>query len=247
MPIEKKNLFFDSNSFKAYGKNGPALICKTGWSDMLNKVQKLVSKKKNITFKKDIRVSKIILKNDECEVIYGKNKRAYGKSIYLPTYCDLSEFYYYNKKVRFPFTLIKNYHYIFHLNAKSNILNNHFQGFWEKDNSNIFDRLSISSTNNINKKTSSFIICARVSKKFKLKLNSINKKSILNFFINNNLIDFGNIISFKRIVYNCPYRSNEDLIKINKMIKKYNYPINILNTRYMGHYLWEILKYSNQE
>ena len=42
----KKKFFSDTKNWKAYGKKGPALICETGWSDMLNKVKLKVLRKK---------------------------------------------------------------------------------------------------------------------------------------------------------------------------------------------------------
>ena len=237
--IEKENFYYDTEDFKAYGKNGPALICKTGWSDMLNKIKKLVIKKKNITFIKNVRATKIFI-DQKSTVSLSNKKKISGTRIFLPTYCDLKNFHYFNKKIDLPSSLVKNIHYIFYLNANSDIFNLNFQGFWSKNSQDIFDRLSISSHKNINKEKSSYVVCARVSKNFKSNLSIINSKSILSFLMFNNLIIDGEILRFKRVTYNCSYRTIDQINDINKLIKKNNIPLSLLNTKYMGHWLYEI-------
>ena len=62
--IDKKSFYSDTKNWKAYGKKGPALVCCTGWSDMLNKIKnKSIKKKKNITILKNCRVSKVVIKD----------------------------------------------------------------------------------------------------------------------------------------------------------------------------------------
>jgi len=240
--IEKKNLFYDSKNFKAYGKTGPALVCKTGWSDMLNKIQNIILKKKNITIVRNARVSKIEAKEKKIKINYGNKKVSLGKKIYFPVYCDLNHINFLDKKIHLPFNLIKNIHYVFFLKAKSNILNNEFQAFLEKNKNSIFDRLSISSSTYLKNKVNSYVVCARVSKNIKTKLHLINYKSILSFLMSNKLIDSGKVILLKRIKYICPYRNIDDVKKIKDLLKINKIPVEILDTRYMGHFLWKIAK-----
>ena len=240
--IEKNNLFYDTENFKAYGKNGPALISSTGWSDMLNKVVRIVKNKRNVTFLVKSRVSKIIASKDDILVFYHSNKKILGKKIFIPTYCDLKHIHYKSKKITIPYKLIINIHYVFFLEAETSILNKNFQGFWEKDINNIFDRLSVSSSTIIKNKMSQHIVCARVSKKFKSQTNLINKKSIISFLTRNKLIKRGNISRIKKLTYNCPYKTTEDLEIQKNKFTSLGLPIVFLNTRYMGHFLWDISK-----
>lgn len=242
--IKKKNFFYDSKNFRAYGKKGPALICNNGWSYMLNKLTKIVLQKKNITFLKKTKVSKIITNKNNALVFCGK-KKVLGNKVFLPTYCDINKIYYKNKKILLPFKLIKNIHFVFYLKAKSNVLNNEFQGFWEKNKNNIFDRLSISSDKRINSTLNCYTVCARLSKKYKKKIGIVNYKSVLNFLEKNNLIHFGKLENLKKVIYDCPYRSKDDYKRIKDSFNFYKLPLEILDTRYMGHFLSKISKIKN--
>lgn len=44
--IDKKNFVFDNKNWRLYGKKGPALIAKEGWSNLLNRVIFLTKKKR---------------------------------------------------------------------------------------------------------------------------------------------------------------------------------------------------------
>lgn len=239
--IDKQNFFSDTKNWKSYGKKGPALICDTGWSDMLNKVKNKVFKKKNITIIKKNRVKKIITQSNIAQVYLKNNLNISCKKLFIPAYCDLNEYFIKKKKIKLPNKNIKNIHYIFEFIGSSNTLNRDYQGFWDLG-SNIFDRLSVSSCTEISKSKKKFIICCRVSKKFKKRLNIINQRSIMYFLKVNKLIFHGKIVKFKRVSYNCSYRSFSQFKNIKNQIQANKVPIEIMNTRYMGHFLWQVAK-----
>jgi|TARA_B110000971_G_C20004064_1_gene498251 hypothetical protein len=242
--IDKQSFYSDTKNWKAYGKKGPALICTTGWSDMLNKVKDRLLKKKNITILKNSRVNKIIVGNKIATVYLKNNLNICCKKLFIPTFCDLSEFFIKQQKVNLPKKDVKNIHYVFEFIGSSNILNKDYQGFWDLK-SNIFDRLSVSSYSTINRSKKKITICCRVSKKFKKKLDIIDKKSILSFLKFNKLVLNGKIVKSKRVIYDCPYRTVTQFKKIKNLIKINKAPIDIINTRYMGHFLWQIAKGKN--
>jgi len=239
--IDKESFYSDTKNWKAYGKKGPALVCCTGWSDMLNRVKKKVLKKKNITILKNCRANKVIVKDDLAKVYLNNNLIINCKKLFLPSYCDLDSFFLEDQKVQFPKENIQNIHFVFKLKGFSEILNKEYQGFWDL-NQNIFDRLSVSSYKEISKSKKEIVLCCRVSKKFKNKLININKKTILNFLLENKLVSNGKIMKLNKITYNCPYRTVEQVNYTKKFLRKNNFPIEIMNTRYMGHFLWKIAK-----
>ena len=239
--IDKESFYSDTKNWKAYGKKGPALVCYSGWSDMLNKIKNKVLKKKNITILNNCRVNKVVAEDSLTKVYLNNNLSVICKKLFIPTYCDLDKFFLKNQQVQFPKKSIQNVHFVFKFIGFSEILNQEYQGFWDLKQ-NIFDRLSVSSYKKISKSKKEIVLCCRVSKRFKKKLININKKSILDFLLVNKLVSNGKIVKLSKITYNCPYRTVEQLNYTKKFLRKNNFPLEIMNTRYMGHFLWKIVK-----
>ncbi len=242
--IDKKNFVFDNKNWRLYGKRGPALIAKEGWSNLLNRVIFLTKKKKNIKIVKNIKVKKIKILDKKVFVFFGKDQIAACKKIYIPTYCDIKKIEINKKKMLFNYKKTKNIHVVYNFIGYSDKLNNDFQAFWSNGRSTIFDRLSVSRIINLNSSKKKYTICSRVSKPFKKKLSLLNASKIKKFLVGNNLIVNGKIENLKKIYFNCPYRTLEQIKIINRRLKKNNTNkvIEILSTRYMGHYLWSIIK-----
>ena len=74
-----------------------------------------------------------------------------------------------------------------------------------------------------------------------LKSHWLTQGPIVNKFENN----LRKIVKSKRVIYDCPYRTVTQFKKIKNLIKINKAPIDIINTRYMGHFLWQIAKGKN--
>jgi hypothetical protein len=242
--IEKKNFFFDDKNWRLYGKRGPALIAKEGWSNLLNKIIFLIRKKKNIKIIKKTKVKKIELLDKKVFVFYGNRQVAACKKVYIPTYCDLKHIKLNKKKILFNYKKIKNIHIIYNFIGHSDRLNNNFQALWSHGLSNIFDRLSVSRIIDYRNGKKKYTICSRVAKPYKKKLFLLNAGKIKKFLIKNKLITDGKVENLKKVFFYCPYRTAEQIKSINEKLNKSNANdvIEVLSTRYMGHYLWSIIK-----
>ena len=237
---KKKELFYDTEKWMAYGKTGPAMLCDEGWSKLLNVFIDYLKRKKNITILKNTRVRRISITKTTNKLWY-KNNYIYFKKLFFPSYCDLDSINLNHKKITLPFKKINNIHYIVEIQTKENKLVKNFQGFWDKNKSDIFDRLSVSF---IKKKRNfqKIIICCRLSKNFKNKSYLVNNKLIENFLIIKSLVKQVKINNFTKVRYSCPYRDWEDSKIANKKLKSIKGIVEWLDTRYMGHFITKLLK-----
>ena len=224
----------------AYGKTGPAMLCEEGWSKLLDIFLNLLKKKKNIKILKNTKVSKIDITSDTNKV-YFKNKWVNFKRLYFPTYCDLNYVRYNNSIINLPYKKINNIHYVIYIKSKKNNLKKNFQGFWDKNKDDIFDRLTVSSIKNL-KNTSQIIICCRLRKIYKKKVNFINKKKIKDFLITKKLSQDVKVIRLFKVTYQCPYRDFRVTRMINKKLNLTKGSVSLLDTKYMGHFIAGLIK-----
>lgn len=230
--LHSKDFYYETETFKSYGKEGDSLICKNGWSDFFFKIEKLIKLKKNITIIFNEEVCNINIKNDLC---YIKTNKAvyYSNKVILPCYCTLDKIIYENKIIKMNYDLVYNYHYVVEIDKiKSNITKN-FQGFYDKEPLDIYDRVSIISlTPNI--------LLVRLSKPYKKKVETINLlEKTKRFLLKNNLIYTDtNIINIVKKEYLCYYRDEETR---NKIINSFSLldknKVEFMETQYMGHFL----------
>jgi hypothetical protein len=238
--VFKKEFYADTDSWQSYGKGGPAMICSEGWPKMLNILQKIVEKKKNIKIVKKTVVTKLLATTNHVKVIT-KRKSFEAKQVFFPSYFSLNHFYLNGKKELLPRIKITNYHFLITLNCEVKLLTKNFQCFYSKDSDYLFDRISVSSFKNYGG-FSKTIITARIGKNYKSKYQEIKKKEIISFLIRRGLAKKIFSITFKVIDYNCYYRDIKDRKKTIISLKKSNKKIIWLNTMYFGHFISNLLK-----
>lgn len=230
--IQDKDFFYETETFKSYGKEGDSIICTNGWPYFFLKIEELIKSKKNIDIIFNEEVINININYNLC-YIKTNNDIYYSRKVIIPSYCNLDKITYNNIIIKIDYNIVYNYHYIIEIDKLKNHFSKNFQGFYDKEPIDIYDRVSIISLN-------PNIILVRLSKDYKQILEKINLlKKTKDFLIKNNFIyNDSRIINMIKKEYICYYR-NQDIR--NKILFDFSLldkeKIEYMETQYMGHFL----------
>lgn len=236
----KKEFYADTNSWKSYGKNGPAMICEQGWPKLLTEVYKKILLKKNIDILFNQKVNKIEVKKNFAFVKTNKDNFN-TQLVYFPSYFSVNKITIDKKKFSLPGKKITNIHFVIIFKGFSKMLVKNFQGFWSKNDNYLFDRISVSEIKKQGQ-ISKMVISARLGKKFKRNYKKIKSSDVSNYLLNNKIVETITDIKIKPVLYDCYYRDANDRIKTKKSIMKSNKKIEWFNTTYFGHFLSDIMR-----
>lgn len=254
--ITPNKFFYETENWRSNGKQGIPLICSNGWTDFNIKIVNYVKNLNNINIITNNEVNNVMCLDNVFEITLNNNNDNYNnilttKNIIIPMYCNIKKIY---SKINsnniteynIPYQSIINTHIIIFIKTpEESLLENNFQGFYDKEPIQIFDRVSLSKKDN-----NGIVLSCRLSKKYrKIEKNKLNKLFKL-FLVEKNIIDSGSsIIKYYYYEYPCCYRGTEErqilysnAEKIQKQYLNNNNNIYISDTIYMGHFLQNLVE-----
>jgi hypothetical protein len=257
--VTSNKFFYETENWRSNDKQGIPLICNNGWTDFNIKIVNYVKKINNIHIVTNYEVKHILCLENAFEITSNDNddnndnndNMFLTQKIIIPMYCNIKKLY---SKINsnniieydIPYQRIINTHIIIFIKTpKESQLENNFQGFYDKEPIQIFDRVSLSKKDN-----NGIILSCRLSKNYKkMEKNELNKLFKL-FLVEKNIIDpHSSIIKHHYYDYPCCYRGGAErqllysnAKKIQNQYLNSNNTIHISNTTYMGHFLQNLVE-----
>ena len=236
IPVSPNSFYYDSDSWKSYGKGGTPLICARGWPYFLDRMLELIQQEGYVTIKKEHKITEISFSKSTTS-LYSHNQRYRCSQAIVPSYAQLATITCPDGLLEIPFNLVTNKHLVLEIEDKDISVPSCFQGFYEKSPTGIFDRVSVS-----NACGAYYIFTARISKSHKEEPLDLSGERYVEFLKSKNIVSANaECANVETAFYKCAYRTPEERELLKEASHQNPQRIKFLESHYLGHFLAKLV------